>query len=802
MKKYLLTFAVIAASCMTSFGQKVTIVDGEKFNNVDKKDAIFGTLKDQETGEGLIGAIVRIADQNIATVTDINGDFKARVPLGQHKINVQSIGYTTSTFVIDVRGSGKFTLYVKPNVKELDAVVISGERPDANVSSTNVGKSSLSIESIKELPKAMGEVDIIKSIAMLPGVNTGSELSSGFNVRGGSADQNLILLGGVPIYNPSHLFGFYTAFNADVVSNVSLYKGAVPASFGGRASSVLDIEYRSGDYNKWKAKATVGVSASSIMVEGPVIKDKLAVLVSARKSYLDYILNAFNNPQISESSADFSDVNVIADYRLNDKNKIKYALYRSTDSFNFVGDTSYHWSNFNQSISWNHSFSDKLSSKISLSQSQYKNQIKNNSSINAFELNAEIENLIGKVDFEYMQSDKLSVNAGVDFSRTNLQPGELIPQPSEANSLVTQKVQEEHANEFAGYLELDVSPSKKISFSAGLRYNIYQYLGEHAIYGYRPHEPLSEENLTDTTYYANGDVITTYTGWEPRLSARYSINSSTSFKVALNRMYQYIHLISNTNAIAPSDTWKLSDNELKPQIADQASVGLYKNFRDNKIETSVEVFYKTVNNIVDYKDGAELFLNDHIETELLTGFGKSYGLELYIKSNTSGRLNGWISYTYSRSERRIRGAFNEIESINGGDWYPANYDRPHNFTNVLVYELPKKWKLSTTLTLKSGQVFTKPVGKFNYAGQILPLYTERNNARGPFYHRLDLSLTRDFTFLKKYQGEFNFSVYNVYGRSNPFSIYYQDTEGAPPQPYQLILLTTPFPSVSVTFNFE
>lgn len=800
MKHILSILAVVACFFEAKTQQKV-FVRGEKYEQPDKKEAIFGTLLDSENNEGLIGAIVRIQTLDIATVTDINGTFKIRVPVGNYLVETTSVGYTPVKFLLIVEGKGSFVYHVKPDTTELDAVVVSGNKVDANITSTNPGKNSLSIESIKQLPKAMGEIDIIKSIALLPGVSASSELSSGFNVRGGSTDQNLILLGDVPIYNPSHLFGFYTAFNAEVIDDVNLYKGAIPASYGGRASSVLHVKYRDGDYIKWKTKAQVGVVSSNLTIEGPLLKNKVSVLLSARKSYVNWLLGAFKNPDISESSAAFYDYNGILNWRLNDRNKLTYSIYGSGDNFNFVGDTTYYWSNFNQSLKWNHSFTDNLNLKANASLSSYRNEVFNDGVVNAFHLTSEVKNAILNLDIEYLITPTLSLTGGFNMVRTELNPGEFTPAKRSEKNLNHRKAQREYGTENALYLQGDYEINEQLSISLGLRYSHYQYLGAHNIYTYIPYKPFSALNITDTIAYGTGDMIQSYDGWEPRVSARVSITPSTSIKGAYNRMYQYIHLISNTTTIAPNDIWKLSDNYIKPQIADQASLGIYKNFNDNIVEVSFETFYKTIQNVIDYKDGADLLLNDHIESELLDGLGKSYGLEFYLRKKSQGRFTGWISYTFSKSLRQVEGSYMEVETINRGEWYPASFDRTHIFTNVLVYKLPRKWELSSTFSLKTGQVFTKPIGKFYYSGQLLPVYKDRNNARGPFYHRLDVSLTRAFTFLKKYQGEFNFSVYNLYGRKNPFSIYFQDVYGSPPQPYKLAILGIPFPSVSITLNF-
>jgi len=793
--KYLALTLFINLS-MTAVGQDIITINGKEFSG--NKGYIYGKLMDKETGEDIIGAIVSIPAEKEATVTDINGEFRLRSPKGEIILEATSVGFEVSTFRARVLGSGNFRLYLKPAMTQLNEVVISGSKGDANVKSTDIGKNSLSIESIKELPMVMGEVDVIKSLTLLPGVSTNSELSTGFNVRGGGSDQNLVLLGDVPIYNPAHLFGFYTAFNADVVDDVSLYKGGVPARYGGRASSVLHVKYRDGDYDKWKSNLSIGVVSSKLAIEGPIIKQKLSVLGSVRRSYLNYTLKAFDDPDIRESSAGFYDFNVIANLKLNNRNKLTYSIYKSSDNFNLAGDTVYQWVNFYQAANWYHSFSDKFSLKATGALSTYSNTIENRSLVNPYKLNTEINNQILNLDLEYIFNDQASLNAGVNFNRTMLQPGELKPNDPETSTINAEKVQEEKANEIAYYLDASYEITPRLSVTGGIRYNTYNYLGGHTIYYYEPYRERIEETIVDSVHFGDNESIQTYSGWEPRFTARYTLSDMSSIKLGYNRMYQYIQLISNTTTIAPNDIWKLSDNYLKPQISEQLSLGYFQNFNKNKFETSIEGFYKEIDNVVDYKDGAALFLNDHIETELNSGQGRSYGLELYLKKNSGGRLKGWISYTYSRSLRKIEGPY-KTETINGGDWYAANYDRKHNFTNVLIYQLPKKWEFSSTFTFKTGQPITYPAGKFEYGSSVLSLYTDRNTERAPLYHRLDISFTKKFYVFENKNAEFNFSVYNLYGRKNPFSVFTQDVVGSPPQAYQLAVLGVPFPSISFTF---
>lgn len=788
----ILLFITFLAFSLRGFGQEPSADDG-------KKVPIFGRLLEADTKEAVIGALVTYVEGGNAAVTDIYGDFKLRVLPGEITLEVRSVSFKTTKYKLIASERAKFEIKIESALEQLDDVIITGKRVDENVKSTDIGKSALSIESIKKLPMTMGEIDIIKSLSLLPGVSTSSELSTGFNVRGGGSDQNLILLGDVPIYNPSHLFGFYSAFNSEVIDDVSLYKGGVPAQYGGRASSVLAIKNRDGDYQRWKSKLSIGVVSSKITAEGPIIKDKLSILTSLRKSYVNWAFSNFKNADVQESSADFYDFNVILNYRFNDNNKLNYSIYRSKDDFNLAGDTLYAWTNYYHSLTWYHSFSANLNFKLLGAISQYDNSIENESIIDPYTISSGVNDKILKADLEYIFSDRLKATFGSGLTNHTISPGELEPENIEENSLSPKTLQDEYANEWAIYGDATYNVSPKITLTGGLRYNRYNYLGSHVIYDYEPYRRKSELTIIDSTFYADGESIQKYSGFEPRLAATFLVGKTSSIKLGYNRMYQYIQLISNTTTIAPNDIWKLSDDKLKPQISDQVSLGFYKNFQNNKYETSIEGYYKEIENIVDYKDGADLFLNDHIESELLSGQGRSYGLELYLRKTSGGRALGWISYTYSKSERQIAGAYAE-ETINDGEWYYANFDRAHNFTTVFIYKLPKNWEFSSTFNFKTGQPVTYPAAKIQYNGNIIPFYNQRNNTRSPVYHRLDVSFTKKFKFLKQKTGEFNFSVYNLYGRDNPFSIFFQDFPGSPPQPYQLAILGIPFPSAS--FNFE
>jgi hypothetical protein len=795
--KAIATLLVIGCFYSTLYAQK-TITVG-KVNNEIIDLTLKGEIRDSNTGEGLIGATLYVLSLERGVSTDIKGNFELKIKKGTYQIRVSMIGYQAETVNMTLLSDGRHNFKLNESSTTLEEISITGERPDQNVKGTDMGKQVLNIKSIQELPSFVGEVDVLKSITLLPGVSTVGEVSSGFNVRGGSSDQNLILLGGATLYNPSHLFGFFSSFNADAISRVALYKGGIPAKYGGRGSSVLDIKYKNGHLMNWQGTGSIGSISAKALVEGPIIKNKLSILVSARTSYSDWILKQVKDPLISNSSASFYDVNGRLNYIVNKNNKISYTFYHSADNFSFSSDTSIYWSNRSHAIDWSNSNDGKLSFQVSLVNSAYVYSIQNKSEINTFDLESKIDNVEALIDIDYKLFNENTLNFGLQSKFTQINPGKFdVKDPLSA--LIDKELNSEKSLESSAFADLKIDITSNISISVGGRYTVFNYLGSNNIYEYEPYLPINIQSVVDSTQYTNNESIVKYNGIEPRVSLRWSLSESTSIKAGYNKMYQYIHLVSNTSAIAPTDIWKLSDPFIKPEIVTQYSLGIFKNFKDNKIETSAEVYFKETDNLVQYKDGAELILNNNLETELLYGIGRAYGLELFFKKKY-GKLTGWLSYTYSRSLVQVKGAY-DIEQINGGEWYSSNYDKPHDFTAVLVHKINKNWSISGNFTYSTGRPVTYPVGKFEINGQVIADFDERNSSRIPDYHRLDFSVTYKMPSRRKlWGGDWKFSIYNVYGRRNAFSVFIKDVNGSPPQPFKLSVLGIPFPSLSYNFKF-
>ena len=571
---------IVGESDPTNGGSEVTII-----------------LLERDNDESIPGTTVYIESLEFGAIADLEGKVVLNLTNKQYLVRVDNVGFESIPFILDVRGNGTLTLKMRPAVTELMEIVIEAD-PDANVTSTQIGKNTLSIEAIEGLPQFVGEVDILKSIVLLPGISTVGEASSGFNVRGGGFDQNLILLGGAPLYNPSHLFGFFSAFNSDFIDEVNVFKGGIPARYGGRSSSILDLTYKSGNYSKWSSKLTTGLISTKLKAEGPIIRDKLSVLLGGRISYSNWILKAVKSPEVSNSSADFYDVNAIVDYKINDTNRLKYSYYRSMDDFQLLSDTTFNWANQQHVLTYSGQVTDKLFLKAYGVSSEYSYNIVSDFNLSAFDLGAKIMDRSGKIEANISIAEENDIYFGLEARQYQISPGELKPGPSTGINPVV--LDTEKGAEYSVFVQHDLPISSKFGISYGLRYSMFNFLGPNSVNEYEPFLPLAEENINQQTFFGNNEVIQSYDGFEPRLALRFTLNPTTSIKLGYNRMNQYIHLISNTTTIAPTDTWKLSDPFVKPQIASQYSAGFFKNFLNNQIETSIEAFYKDMLNVIEY----------------------------------------------------------------------------------------------------------------------------------------------------------------------------------------------------------
>jgi len=766
--------------------------------NPPKIVTVAGYVRDVKTGEPIVGASVFIDNPRIGGATDQYGYYSLSLPRGRHIINIQSIGMRDTRRQIVLYSDGKMNIDLHGTVIALKRVIIAAQKL-SNVKGTQMGLQKIDIKTIKQIPVVFGEADILRVVTTLPGVKTVGESSTGLNVRGGSADQNLILFNDATIYNPAHFFGMFSAFNPEVVKDVELYKSSIPARYGGRLSSVLNVNSREGNKKNITGSAGIGLLTSRLDIEGPLIKDKSSFIIGGRTTYANWLLNALPK-QYRNSKASFYDVNLNISHAFNKKNSVYLTGYISKDHFNLNSDTVYGYGNSNISLKWKHVFNNKLNSLITGGYDRYNYQVSSDRlPLNAYKLGFDINQTYLKVHFNYYLNSKHTLDYGLHSIFYKLHPGNY--QPLGNRSLVApDTVAAEQALETALYISDHYNLTPSLSLDGGIRYSIFNSMGPQNINSYAPGLPKTGDNLLATVPYSSGRFIKTYSGPEYRLSVRYSFTDSFSVKAGYNTQRQYIHSLSNTAAMAPTDIWKLSDPNIRPQWGEQFSLGIYKNLKANTIEASVEVYYKNIKDYLDYKSGAVLVMNHHIETEVMGTKGKAYGAELLIKKLT-GKLNGWISYTWSRVFLKMDDpAAGEV--INKGMYYPANYDKPHDFTVIGNYRVTHRFSLSLNATYSTGRPITLPVGVFYYGGSARTLYADRNAYRIPDYFRTDFSMNIDGNHKvhQKTHNSWTLGVYNLTGRKNPYSVYYV-SEGGVVQGYKLSIFGSAIPYINFNISF-
>lgn len=757
-----------------------------------------GFITDGKTGENVVAANVAVEKSSINVLTDQYGYFSLSLPKGRYVIDIQSLGMKDTKRQVQLYGDGKLNIDMQSQILTIRNVVISSQKI-SNVKGTQMGLQKIDIKTIKQVPVVFGEADILRVITTLPGVKTVGEASTGLNVRGGSTDQNLILFNDATIYNPSHFFGMFSAFNPELVKDVELYKSSIPARYGGRLSSVLNINTREGNKKKLSGGAGIGLLTSRINLEGPVINDKTSFIIGARTTYANWLLNILPD-QYKNSKAGFYDLNLNLTHELNKKNTFYFTGYLSKDRFNLNSDTVYGYSNTNLSLKWKHIFNNKVSSVVAGGTDQYSYNISSNRlPLNAYKMGFDIHQTYFKAHFNYYLNNKHTIDFGLNTIYYKLNPGYFNPD-GKSSLVVPDQLDAEQALESALYVNDKYNVTAAFTLEGGIRYSVYNYLGPKTVNTYAPGLPITESNMTGTIAYEKGKFIKTYSGTEYRFSARYALTDSFSIKASFNTQRQYIHMLSNTAAMAPTDIWKLSDPSIKPQYGEQVSLGLYKNFKSNTIETSLEVYYKNMKDYLDYKSGANLVLNHHIETDVIATKGMAYGVEFLIKKLT-GKLNGWISYTWSRvllkQDDPLAG-----ELINRGDYYPANYDKPHDITMIGNYRVSHRFSISLNATYSTGRPITLPIGRFYFAGAVRTLFADRNAYRIPDYFRADFSMNIDgnHKINQLTHNSWTIGVYNLTGRRNPYSVYYVSENGVL-NGYKLSIFGSAIPYVNFNIRF-
>jgi hypothetical protein len=772
---------------------------GLKTNTIGAGNAtIAGYVKDAQSGEPITGASLYIPELKTGVVSDQFGFFSITMPKGKHTINIRAIGRRDTRRQLVLYSDGKLNIDLQEQVQTLKEVKISADKI-ANVRSIELGTARLDIKAIKEIPAVFGEADILRAILVLPGVQTVGEATTGFNVRGGAADQNLILLNGSTIYNPAHFFGFFSAFNPDIVKDVELYKSTIPEKFGGRVSSVLEVTDREGNKKTITGSAGIGLLTSRFNIEGPLGSDKTSFNFGARTTYSDWLLKllpaAYKN-----SSASFYDINFDLSHQLGEKDNIYLYTYLSNDNFKLNSDTSYAYSNKNGIIKWKHNFNNKLYSVVSAGFDRYQYRVQSDvNPVNAYNLAFNINQSSFKVDFNYYPGHNHNITFGLSSIYYDLNPGNF--QPVGARSLTLPNVvPTQHALESGLYAGDKFDVSDALSISAGVRLAVYNFLGPGTMYDYGAGLPKESITVVDSITYGNNKIIKTYINPEIRLSARYNLTDDLSLKAAYNTLDQYMHLLSNTTAISPTDVYQLSDPNIKPTHGDQISLGLYRNLESNTIETSVEVYYKRLSGYLDYKSGATLELNQHIEQDIINTDGKAYGIE-FLARKTAGKLTGIMSYTYSRTFLRQDDP-TVLPAVNGGAWYPANYDKPNDFNFTGAYHITHRYSISLNLVYSTGRPITLPIAKYFDDGSERVFYSNRNQYRIPDYFRSDFSINilGNHKIHQLTHNSWTIGVYNLTGRQNAYSTYFTE-QGGVINGYKLSIFAAPIPFINYNIRF-
>jgi len=771
------------------------------------KATVNGYVKDAANGEALIGATVYIKEIDGGELTNEYGFYSITLPAGTYTVVISYLGYQSMTKSVDVQANTQLNVELSSESKELEEVVVEAEIDRPTVRNTEMSTNHMDIKTISRVPMLMGEADVIRSLMLMPGVSTVGEGASGFNVRGGSVGQNLVLLDEAPVYNSSHLFGFFSVFNPDAVKDTKLYKAAIPARYGGRLASILDVRMKEGNSKKFEANGGIGSIFSRLAIEAPIIKDKASFIVAARRSYIDVLAHPFLDILKNGGALNFYDLTLKANYNINRKNKVYLSGYFGRDVFRFDKTQGFSWGNATSTVRWNHLFNERLFSNMTFVYSKYDYHLQfGKDEKNRFTWNSSITNFIVKPQFTYFINSDNELTFGGDATYYTFEPANAYGTTS--GNLVDVSLEKKYNLETALHIGNSQKISDALSVEYGLRFSNFQYLGPGTSYTYNDTIPGFRKTVIGATHYNSGKTITQYSNWEPRVSFKVQTTETSSIKGSYNRMAQYLHLISNTTASNPLDVWTPSSNNIKPEIGDQFTLGYFRELGDGRMyEFSVESYLRYTQNQIDYIDGASLLINRYLEGDLLSGKGRAYGIETYFQKKT-GRLNGWVSYTLGKTELKVDG-------INNDNWYPTRYDQRHNVKIVAFYDVSPRLSISANFVYISGTPTTFPTSRYVEQGILIPYNAadSRNNIRLPSYNRLDISLRLEGKKVKHGKVRKNtdywvLSFYNVYARRNPFSIYFSQNDTRVPQgtplasqATQLSIVGSIIPSLSYNFKF-
>ena len=777
--------------------QKVVI--GTKQKGLHQNLArVSGFAKNMSTGEAIVGATIMDDKTKTGIATDNHGFFEMTLPKGIHKLIVNSVNIKEQIVEVEVLSDGNLSLFLEDKVIQLEDVVITAQKNN-KVKNTEMGIERLNVESVKKIPLVFGEQDVIKVALLLPGVQTVGEGSSGFNIRGSSTDQNLFYINKVPVYNTSHVAGFFSAFNSDAIENFSLYKSSIPVNYGGRLASVFDITGKKGSTKKFKANGGIGIITQRIMLEGPIKKEKSSYVLGLRTTYSDWVLKLLDNEEIKNSKVKFGDFLLNLNFQLDEQNQLNLFSYMSSDNIQMAQRTNYDYQNIGASVIWKHYLKNKHNFELSLAHSSYNFNEKNTeiSSLAYIDGN-KIEHTEASANFNYQAGDNHQILFGLNSTLYQIDRGN--PRPlSEESQFKPIELGTEKGIESGLFISDEWTISPRIKLNAGLRYNLYTYLGPQTVYKYQENVPKTMTSITDTLQFGNNKAIKTYTGLDYRLAASFMLSDEVSIKMAYNRMHQYIYMMSNTIAIAPNNKWKLTDYNSKPLIGDQVSVGLFSNLYGRQYELSFEAYYKKIQNLVEIKNGASIFLEKNAERSTLQGESDAYGVEFMLKK-VFGKTTGWINYTYSNSSVTVNSAFPE-DKINFGDPYPSNFDKPHAVNFVLNHDFSRRFNVSTNVVYSTGRPITYPTSVIEQNNTLYLNYSYRNEYRLPDYFRVDLSLSFEGNLIKEKfaHGSWTVSVYNLLGRKNAYSVYFKEDAGSL-KGYKISIFGAPI--FSLTYNLK
>ena len=796
MKKCLALLSILFFS--TAYAQNVTL---------------SGYIKDASNGEELINASI-VNEKSQGTVTNVYGFYSLTLPAGKYTFTVSYIGYESIEKTLTLKESQTLDFELTEATNQLAEVEVTAKRLDENLNRAEMSTTQLTAKQIKAIPQFLGEFDVIRSITLLPGVTTVGEGASGFNVRGGKTDQNLILLDQAPVYNSSHIFGFFSVFNGDAVRDLKLYKGGIPAPFGGRLSSVLDVHQKEGNTKEFAGTMGLGLLSSRLMLEGPLVKDKASFMVAGRRSYQDVLLKASPNDDLNSIIANFYDLNAKVNYKFNDKSRLFLSAYYGKDAFGVPGLVKFDWGNLGLTGRWNYLITDKLFLNVSTIYSDYDYAIGFDFPQAKIDNIAFIKNQSNKVAFSWFPNAKHQVNYGAEATIYDFEPFSTTLDYIDSNLVdINIELQNEYAVEPSIYIEDNWKLNNRLTIRGGLRYSSFYNLGARDVVNYNPtaNGTVRNDLITDTTNYGSREIIESFDGLqglEPRLGINYKATENTAIKASYNRMRQYIHLISNTTSSLPIDTWRPAGRYIDPGTADQIALGWNRNFKGGEWQLSIETYYKSMRDLVDFKNGAQPTGVDNIEVALMTGRGRSYGLEMQLDKKI-GQLTGWVAYTYSRSQLQVDLGATPEEWINLGNWYSAAQDKPHDVAIVAAYAWKPNISFSGSFIYQTGKPYTYPEAKSEFEGIIYPFALSRNNSRTPAYHRLDLSMDVAIPNKKENgrKGSWNFGVYNAYARKNAFSIFFEeelDDNGDPTgqtRATQLSIFATAIPTITYNLDF-